>query len=169
MGEIKKYKLEEKEVLSFELDNETLSQFEDLIYDLEEKGVYMDFTWVEDYKFTSDKTTMLHIVKNDNLKPKWDYLSKECSNYYKSSIVTVDLSSTPDIYFIFAPIILNKMTNIVFDFYEGEGSVFISFFKNFYIDSMRKSYFEVDENCEDYAEEFDLEEDDLYLEIEDID
>lgn len=136
----KRYTLKEKEALSFEIDKETLEDFKTLIYDLEENGVYMDFTWVEDDTFTNDENKILHIVKNDNIKATWNDLSEECGGYYKSSIVTVDLNYIPDIYFIFAPIILNKMTNIVFDFYEGEDNVYISFFKNRYMQSIKNSH-----------------------------
>ena len=136
----KRYTLKEKEALSFEIDKETLEDFKTLIYDLEENGVYMDFTWVEDDTFTNDENKILHIVKNDNIKATWNDLSEECGGYYKSSIVTVDLNYIPDIYFIFAPIILNKMTNIVFDFYEGEDNVYISFFKNRYMQAIKNSH-----------------------------
>ena len=136
----KRYTLKEKEALSFEIDKETLEDFKTLIYDLEENGVYMDFTWLEDDTFTNDENKILHIVKNDNIKATWNDLSEECGGYYKSSIVTVDLNYIPDIYFIFAPIILNKMTNIVFDFYEGEDNVYISFFKNRYMQAIKNSH-----------------------------
>ena len=136
----KRYALKEKEALSFEIDKETLEDFKTLIYDLEENGVYMDFTWVEDDTFTNDENKILHIVKNDNIKATWNDLSEEYGGYYKSSIVTVDLNYIPDIYFIFAPIILNKMTNIVFDFYEGEDNVYISFFKNRYMQAIKNSH-----------------------------
>lgn len=163
----KRYTLKEKEALSFEIDKETLEDFKTLIYDLEENGVYMDFTWVEDDTFTNDENKILHIVKNDNIKATWNDLSEECGGYYKSSIVTVDLNYIPDIYFIFAPIILNKMTNIVFDFYEGEDNVYISFFKNRYMQAIKNSHnntinkigsIENSENFESEALDLDMEE-----------
>lgn len=132
------YTLKENDILSFEIDNEILEQFKNLIYDLEENGVYMDFIWVEDNTFINDENKILHIVKNDNIKSTWNDLSKDCGGYYKNSIVTVNLINIPDIYFIFAPIILNKMTNIVFDFYEGEDNIYISFFKNRYMQSIKR-------------------------------
>lgn len=134
----KRYTLKENDTLSFEIDNEILEQFKNLIYDLEENGVYMDFIWIENNTFTNDENKILHIVNNDNIKATWNDLSEDCGGYYKNSIVTVDLKNIPDIYFIFAPIILNKMTNIVFDFYEGEDNVYISFFKNRYMQSRKK-------------------------------
>ena len=93
----KRYTLKEEEALSFEIDKETLEDFKNLIYDLKENGVYMDFTWVEDDTFTNDENKILHIVKNDNIKSTWNDLSEECAGYYKSSIVTVDLNNIPDI------------------------------------------------------------------------
>lgn len=136
----KRYTLKENDILSFQIDNEILEQFKSLIYDLEENGVYMDFIWVEDNTFTNNESNILHIVKDDSIKAAWNDLSEECHWYYKNSIVTVDLKNIPDIYFIFAPIILNKMTNIVFDFYEGEDNVYISFFKNRYMQSIKNSH-----------------------------
>ena len=62
------YTLKENDILSFEIDNEILEQFKNLIYDLEENGVYMDFIWVEDNTFINDENKILHIVKNDNIK-----------------------------------------------------------------------------------------------------
>lgn len=123
------YIFKEQEVLSLELDKNILDKFKKLVYDLEGIGVYMDFMWKECSQFTDDGSKILHIVKN-NIKVKWEELSEECYEFYKSNIVTVDLKSSPEIYFIFAPIILNKMTSIVFDFYEGADDIYISFFKN---------------------------------------
>ena len=131
------YTLKENDILSFEIDNEILEQFKNLIYDLEENCVHMDFIWLEDHTFIDDENKILHIVKNDNIKVTWNDLSNKCDGYYKNTIVTVDLKNIPEIYFIFAPIILNKMTNIVFDFYEGEDNVYISFFKNRYIKPLK--------------------------------
>lgn len=53
----------------------------------------------------------------------------------------VDIKNSPEIYFIFASIILNKITNIVFNFYESEGDVHISFFKNKYMKSIRNTHY----------------------------
>ena len=136
----RRYTFKENHTLSFEIDNEILEQFKNLIYDLENNGVYMDFIWSEDNTFTNDENKILHIVENDSIKAAWKDLYEDCGGYYKNSIITVDLNDIPEIYFIFAPIILNKMTNIVFDFYEGEDNVYISFFKNRYMQSVKKSH-----------------------------
>lgn len=167
----KRYTLKENETLSFEIDKETLEQFKNLIYDLEEKGVYMDFTWLEDDTFTDDESKILHIVKDNNIKTTWNDLYEECGGYYKSSIVTVDLNNIPDIYFIFTPIILTKMTNIVFDFYEGEDNVYISFFKNRYMQPIKNlyNYTFYESNSLEKSDDFEIELlDSINLDIEEI-
>lgn len=126
----KKYTFEEYEVLSFEIDKKILEDFRTLIYELEDLGVYMDFIWYEDSKFINDEKFILHIIEDNKFKAMWSDLSEQQDEFYKSSIVKVDLGYTPDIYFIFANLVINKLTNIVFDFYEGPHGVSVSFFKN---------------------------------------
>lgn len=128
--QIGKHTFKEYEILSFEIDKQTLDDFKTLIYNLENLGVYMDFIWEEDFKFTNEENSILHIIENNEIKATWSDLAQKNNQSYRSNIVRVDLGNTPDIYFIFADIIFNKLTNIVFDFYEGEGDVHISFFKN---------------------------------------
>ncbi len=43
--QIGKYTFKEYEILSFEVDKQTLDDFKTLIYNLENLGVYMDFIW----------------------------------------------------------------------------------------------------------------------------
>ena len=43
--QIGKYTFNEYEILSFEVDKQTLDDFKTLIYNLENLGVYMDFIW----------------------------------------------------------------------------------------------------------------------------
>lgn len=126
----KKYTFEEYEVLSFEIDKKTLEDFRTLIYELEDLGVYMDFIWYEDSKFINDENCILHIIEDNKFKATWGDLSEQQEELYKSSIVKVDLEYTPDIYFIFVGLVFNKLTNIVFDFYEGPHGVYVSFFKS---------------------------------------
>ena len=81
-------------------------------------------------KFINDENCILHIIEDNKFKATWGDLSEQQEELYKSSIVKVDLGYTPDIYFIFVGLVFNKLTNIVFDFYEGPHGVYVSFFKS---------------------------------------
>lgn len=123
------YKLIFKNIITFEVDLNTAKDFENLIYELEELGVYMDFIFNIDTKFCTMDTRLIHIEK---LKEEvlWEHISTSKYNYYESDVVTVDLKYNTDIYFIFASLYLNKSTSLIYDFYEGKEDVFVSFFVN---------------------------------------
>lgn len=151
-------KITTKNIISFEVDLKTAKDFEDLIFKLENLGVYMDFNFKIDSNFTNEESRLIHI-EEINKKITWDTIFKKKHHYFESKIVTVNLEDNPALYSIFSAIYLNKMTNLIYDFYEGSDAIYVSFFMN---NLFSEKYIE-----EKSELNYDLSED--YVDLDDID
>lgn len=118
-----------KNIISFEVDSNTAKEFENLLDELENLGVYMDFIFNIDCKFNKENNKLIHIEKFPTLL-SWKEISTKKHHYFKSEVVTVNLESNPYIYSIFSTLYLEKMTNTIYDFYNGPDSIYVSFFVN---------------------------------------
>ena len=72
-------------------------------------------------------------------------------HYFQSKVVTVNLEDNPNLYSIFSAIYLNKMTNLIYDFYEGSDAIYVSFFVN---NLLRKKYIEESKISSDLSENY---------------
>ena len=136
-----------KDVISFEVDIQTASDFRCLINSLEEMGVCIDFSWYMDSKFNSDDTQFIHIESNSKNRDLSE-IGYEKYHYYKSKIVTVNLDYHEDLYFIFSALYFENFTDSIYNFYEGPEATFVSFFidKSFYKSEMDKENDEFDQS-----------------------
>ncbi len=143
-------KITTKNIISFEVDLKTAKDFEDLISKLENLGVYIDFNFNIDSNLTNEESRLIHI-EEINKKNTRDTIFAKKYHYFESKVVTVNLEDNPDLYSIFSAIYLNKMTNLIYDFYEGSDAIYVSFFVN---NLLRKKYIEESKISSDLSENY---------------
>lgn len=131
-------KITTKNIISFEVDLKTAKDFEDLISKLENWGVYIDFNFNIDSNFSNEESRLIHI-EEINKKNTRDTIFAKKYHYFESKVVKVNIEDNPDLYSIFSAIYLNKITNLIYDFYEGSDAIYVSFFVN---NLLRKKYIE---------------------------
>lgn len=131
-------KITTKNIISFEVDLKTAKDFEDLISKLENWGVYIDFNFNIDSNFSNEESRLIHI-EEINKKNTRDTIFAKKYHYFESKVVKVNLEDNLGLYSIFSAIYLNKMTNLIYDFYEGSDAIYVSFFVN---NLLRKKYIE---------------------------
>lgn len=118
-----------KDIISFEVTLQTAKEFTELIDKIEELGVYMDFIFHINNSFNKENSVLIHIEKSKS-SLEWEEISENKVDYFKSKVVTVNLEYSPELYSIFSTIYINEITKVIYDFYEGAESIYVSFFVN---------------------------------------